>query len=56
LHPALKIAGHAVAAAVFFFGLQRFVLGETLETSLVWAIAGAAGAALLAWMQHQRGA
>jgi hypothetical protein len=54
LNPALRIAGHAVVAGVFFFCLQRFALGETLENSAIWGIAGAGGAALLAWMQQRR--
>ena len=54
LHAALKIAGHALLASAFFFCLQKFVLGESLEISLIWAIVGGGGAALLAWLQHQR--
>ena len=50
----LPIAGHAIVAAVFFFVLQRFVMAASLETSLVWAIAGAGGAAFLAWHQASR--
>lgn len=42
-------------AGAFFFCLQRFALGESLETSAIWGIAGAAGAAVLAWMQQRRG-
>jgi len=55
LHAAPRIAGHALVASAFFFGLQKFMLGESLETSLIWAIAGGGGAALLAWLQHRRG-
>ena len=52
---AAKIAGHALLASVFFFCLQRYFLSETFETSVIWAIAGGGGAALLAWMQQRRG-
>ena len=41
--------------SAFFFCLQKFVLGESLETSVIWAIAGGGGAGLLAWLQHRRG-
>jgi hypothetical protein len=50
-----KIVGHALLASAFFFCLQRFVLGENFETSLIWAVAGAGGAAALAWLQQRRG-
>ena len=52
---AAKIAGHALFACAFFFCLQYFLLSQTLETSVIWAIAGGAAAALLAWLQHRRG-
>jgi hypothetical protein len=42
-------------AGAFFFCLQQFVLSQSLETSVIWAIAGGGGAALLAWLQHRRG-
>jgi len=42
-------------AGAFFFCLQYFVLGENREASLVWALAGGAAAAILAWMQQRRG-
>jgi hypothetical protein len=54
LRAAPRIVGHAIVAAVFFFGLQRYVLGENLEISLIWTIAGGCGAAVLAWLQHRR--
>jgi hypothetical protein len=54
LPAAAKIAGHALLAGVFFFFLQYFLLSQTVETSVIWAIAAAAGAALLAWLQHRR--
>lgn len=50
-----RIAGHALMAGAFFFGLQYFILGETRETSVVWGLAGGAAAALLAWLQQRRG-
>jgi len=28
---------------------------ESHETSVIWAMAGGGGAALLAWLQHRRG-
>jgi hypothetical protein len=55
LDASAKIIGHALLAAAFFFCLQRFVLGESSDTSVIWAIAGGCGAALLAWLQHRRG-
>jgi hypothetical protein len=55
LNAAPKIAGHALLAGAFFFCLQKFVLGESLEPSILWGIGGACGAALLAWVQHRRG-
>jgi hypothetical protein len=45
---------NAAGAAAFFFVLQRFVMKAEIETSLVWALAGAAGAAWLAWHQAKR--
>jgi hypothetical protein len=52
---AIKIAGHALFACAFFFCLQYFLLNQTLEDSVIWALAGGAGAALLAWLQFRRG-
>jgi hypothetical protein len=49
------MAAHALVAGAFFFGFQHFMMGQTLEDSAIWAIAGAGAAALLAWMQHRRG-
>jgi hypothetical protein len=43
-----RIVGHALMAGAFFFCLQKFALGESLATSVIWALAGAAGAAVLA--------
>ena len=50
----LTIALHTTLAAAFFFVLQRFLMSATLESSLVWALAGGAGAAFLAWQQASR--
>ena len=55
LNPAFRIAGHAIVAGAFFYCLQRFLLGQTNETSVIWALAGGAAAALLAWIQYRRG-
>jgi hypothetical protein len=55
LNAAPKIAGHALLASAFFFCLQKFVLGESLELSIIWGLAGGGAAALLAWLQHRRG-
>jgi hypothetical protein len=46
---------HALAAAAIFFAFQRYGLGATLETGILWAVVGAAGAAALTWSQHRRG-
>lgn len=45
---------HATTAAAFIFLLQRFALGATLESSLMWAVflGGCAGG--LAYMQINR--
>jgi hypothetical protein len=45
---------HTVAAAAFMFLLQRFVLGATLESSLLWAVVFGGCAAVLATMQANR--
>ena len=50
----LTIALHTAGAAAFFFILQRFFMSATLESSLMWAVAGGAGAACLAWQQRSR--
>jgi hypothetical protein len=55
VHAVPKIAGHALVASAFFFCLQWLVLGQSLKTGAIWAIAGGGGAALLAWLQHRRG-
>ena len=52
--PYARIAMHAAAACAFIFVLQRFVLNQTLETSLLWAFFFAAAAAVLAWTQGRR--
>ena len=51
---ALRMAMHALAAAAIFFAFQRYGLNATLETSMLWAVAGAVGAAALAWSQRRR--
>ncbi len=48
------IALHTLAAAVFIFALQRFVLHASLETSLVWALMLGGCAAGLAYTQSNR--
>ena len=48
-------AMHIVVAAATFFCFQHFILVASLQTSLIWALAGGLGAAYLAWSQHRRG-
>ena len=48
------IALHTVAAAVFIFALQRFLLHASLETSLLWALTLGGCAAGLAYTQSNR--
>jgi hypothetical protein len=48
------IALHAAAAAAFIFLLQRYALGASLETGLLWALTFAGCAAGLAYMQSNR--
>ncbi len=50
-----KVVGHVLVASACFFCLQLFVLGQSFETSVIWAIAGGGGAALLSWLQQRRG-
>lgn len=50
-----RILLHTVAAAVIFFMFQRFVLATSLETSLLWGVAGGLGAAYLAWSHERSG-
>jgi len=45
---------HAVAAASFVFVLQRFILGASLESSLLWALVFGCAAAGLAYSQANR--
>jgi hypothetical protein len=45
---------HTVTAAVFIFLLQRFALGATLESSLLWAVVFGGCAAVLATAQAKR--
>lgn len=49
-----RILFHAAGAGAFFFVLQRYVLKESLESSLLWAVALAIGAGFLAWSQQRR--
>jgi cobalamin synthase len=45
---------HAVGAAAFIFVLQRYALGATLESSLLWALTFGGCAAGLAYSQANR--
>jgi hypothetical protein len=48
------IALHTVAAAAFIFLLQRYVLGASLESCLLWALTFGGCAAGLAYKQSNR--
>jgi hypothetical protein len=48
------IALHAVVAAAFFFLLQRYAMGATLNTSLLWGLAFGGCAAVVGYMQSNR--
>ena len=48
------IALHTLAAAVFIFALQHFLLHASLETSLLWALMLGGCAAGLAYTQSNR--
>jgi len=48
---ATTIVGHAALAAMFFFLLEYFGMGASVETSIGWALFFAAAAGLLAWKQ-----
>lgn len=50
----LYISLHSAAAAAFMFLLQRFFLHASLESSLIWAAAFGAGAAVIATKQTNR--
>lgn len=50
---AKRILFHTVGAAVFFFVLQRFALQQSLEVSVLWAVALGAAAGLLARSQER---
>ncbi len=50
-----RMAAHALAASVFFFCFQYFLMGQSIDDSAIWGGAGGAAAALLAWMQQRRG-
>jgi hypothetical protein len=45
------VSVHALAAAAFIFVLQRYALGASLESSLIWALTFGGCAAGLAYMQ-----
>ena len=45
---------HAAAASVFIFLLQRYALGATLQSSLLWALTFGGCAAGLAYTQSNR--
>ena len=48
------LALHAATAAMFFFVLQYWGFENSLNLSIVWAVAGALGAAYLSWSQQSR--
>ena len=48
------IAVHALTGGVFGFLLQHFAFAADVQTSLLWAAAFSAGAAVLAWQQSRR--
>ena len=48
------VAFHAVLAAVVFFALNRFALGQPFDTSLLWGAVAAPFAAYLAYNQSRR--
>jgi hypothetical protein len=45
---------HAAVASAFIFLLQRYTLGATFESSLLWAVTFGGCAAGLAYMQSNR--
>lgn len=53
--PVLMMVVHVATAAAAFFLFQHYALGASLETSALWAVAGAIGAAGLAWSQNRKG-
>ncbi len=54
MSPPIYILLHALAAGAFVFFLQWLVLGQTIERSVLWAIALGVAAAGLAWHQSNR--
>jgi hypothetical protein len=48
------MALHAAAAGTFMFLLQRYALGASFESSLLWALTFGGCAAGLAYMQSNR--
>ena len=49
-----NMALHAAAAGTFMFLLQRYALGASFESSLLWALTFGGCAAGLAYMQSNR--
>jgi hypothetical protein len=52
--PLIMMLFHATLAAVLFFSFNRFMLAQTLEISLLWAVVAAPFAAYLAYKQAGR--
>ena len=52
--PYLRMTFHAGLAGVVFFALNRFALGQSLDTALMWAAVAAPSAAYLAYSQSRR--
>ena len=48
------MALHGITAAVFIFLLQRYALGASLESSLLWALTFGGCAVGLAYSQSKR--
>ncbi len=49
-----RILLHMLAAAAAFFLFQYYVLAASVQTSVIWAIAGTLGAGWIAWSQDRR--
>ena len=52
--PTGRMAFHSALAAIVFFSLNRFVLSQTLEQSLIWGAVAAPFAAYVACTQARR--
>lgn len=50
----IRAALHAVGATAFFFVLQRYALMQDVPSSLLFALALGAAAALVSWSQTGR--